>query len=161
MSHMDMYAEKNLPSPSSAFRPRNPGVRRTPPPGQNQARPVQTPGPNATTLNPPVSAEQEQDETMEVEQLVLSQAPPVTPGKDSLVPNQNVNENDESQAGPSQTPRSTRKNRPSSHLPPLPDPAEEGMTEGEIDMETDHGRRWKLTIETMDLATKAASQKWT
>ncbi|ORX35681.1 hypothetical protein BD324DRAFT_631119 [Kockovaella imperatae] len=151
-------------SPSQAFRPRNPGVVRTPPGGH---KPLPSQSTSSATPAAPVATA---PEAMETDDAGTRQA---SSSRTPLKANQantfeTPGQGNEGEAGPSQdmdveatrTPRSTRKNRPSAQKP-MEDVSGMDLEGDESIEEGEYGRRWRKTMETLELATKAAAQKWT
>ena len=140
----------SVPSPSRAFKPSNPTVLRTPPAGTAapQLSPV-PPTPNPASMEEPhvVDAPMQIDESLPpvMPERALATTPELSPEPTHTAP-----------ITPApKTPKSARKT-PAQVLaePVVPIPLPSGE-------EADYGKRYDVTMETLDLAVRASAQKWT
>lgn len=138
-------ADTTLPTPSQAFRLMNPGVRRTPPSGSTALPPPKTTITAAMTT------------PMEVEEIRGPEAgPSTTPPPEIPTSSADIRTSAPITPAP-KTPRSTKKTAwKATTEPAVPIPIFDVDRTSE-----DWGKRYDITLDTLELAIRAGAQKWT
>ncbi|CAD6572889.1 MAG: hypothetical protein TREMPRED_000679 [Tremellales sp. Tagirdzhanova-0007] len=142
--------DMTLPPTSRAFQTSNPGVRRTPPPGtEPPPSSAMTPQPNLlvpSDMRPII----ENDSSVGIPpaHIQSSTPPPAEPVSQA--------QKTPSPLTPIRKPPQSTKKTPAQVLdePAVPVPIEAGATE-------DWGKRYEITLDTLELAVRAGTQKWT
>lgn len=156
--------ETSLPSPSQAFQPRHPRVVRSPLSGSTSNRPEPPMYPEdaqteASTTTTPRTAPPQQDQTEELNIDKEAEVEGKVTEEEEAIP--------QSAEDAYTTPLPQSKRRKSHHPPPAaPEAASAELAEitgesSQIEKNAMYGKRYEVMMDTLEMAVKASSEKWT